>query len=160
MKKKLLFKEGIYHEDELWVPLVFLYADNLHFFNRSIYCYRIGRDDSIMASFNIKKDFDKLTIADEFDHLLRESRDNGNKMLKDRRAFLEWSVIQQLGIYKEELLAKELRKAAQRRVRYLKQGKYIWGYLIASILGVDIARICNMIRICLKTFTFKTIKFD
>ena len=43
-KNNLYFKEGIFHEDELWVPQVFSKASKCKLINESLYCYRQSRD--------------------------------------------------------------------------------------------------------------------
>lgn len=147
LEKNLLFKEGIFHEDELWVPEIFLNAETIEFFNKSIYCYRMGRPNSIVNSYNIKKEFDKLIIADEFNYIINSSELSRKSALKERMAVLEWAVIQQLGVYKGEQLIKELKIQTQKRIKYLKYGKYTLAYYVANILGIEAVRLCNIVRV-------------
>ncbi|MBR6987408.1 MAG: glycosyltransferase [Clostridiales bacterium] len=49
LDNKLFFEEGIYHEDELWTPLVMTGASKVLYIPEKVYCYRI-RDNSLMTS--------------------------------------------------------------------------------------------------------------
>lgn len=54
VEKNLLFKKGIYHEDDLWFPEVVLNASEVFYTESQIYLYRM-RSDSIMMD-NHKND--------------------------------------------------------------------------------------------------------
>lgn len=63
---KLLFKEGIYHEDTLFTLQCFLFAKSVKYYNYDFYVYRMS-DNSIMRTSDInkvqKKLIDKQNIA-------------------------------------------------------------------------------------------------
>ena len=54
LKNQLLFKKGIYHEDEEWYPRVFLSADSVACVKTGYYVYCI-RENSIMQQKNLTK---------------------------------------------------------------------------------------------------------
>ena len=58
---KLLFKEGILHEDNLFTPLAFYHANTVAEIPAPLYYYRI-REGSKMQDFTIKQIRDKLTV--------------------------------------------------------------------------------------------------
>lgn len=65
IKNNIEFKEGIYHEDELWSPQVFLKSNTIVFNDNCYYINTSFRQGSIITKPNIKKDFDKLAICQE-----------------------------------------------------------------------------------------------
>ena len=60
----LRFKEGIYHEDNLFTPLVLFYAGKTRAVCKDLYNYRI-HEGSIMTSPSAKRLKDKVIIANE-----------------------------------------------------------------------------------------------
>ena len=60
----LHFKEGIYHEDNLFTPFACYYAHGVTVINECLYDYRV-RDESITTSFNPKRMKDFLGIAND-----------------------------------------------------------------------------------------------
>ena len=147
-EKNLLFENGIYHEDELWVPMVFLQANTITLFNKSIYCYRVGRVGSIMNSYNIKREFDKLVITDKFQEYVEKNTDAIKiSLLKERMAVLMWKVIRALGCYKDNDRRNELKKQIKKRIKYLKYGKYKLVYYAISIVGVEIVYLLDSVRV-------------
>lgn len=65
LNNNLFFKEGILHEDELWVLQIFAKAKKLKFNNNLIYQYRTNRKGSIMENITSKHLLDKLNICNE-----------------------------------------------------------------------------------------------
>ena len=63
-KHGLRFKEGIYHEDNLFTPLVLFYAGKTLALCKNLYNYRV-REGSIMTSPSVKRLKDKVVIANE-----------------------------------------------------------------------------------------------
>lgn len=141
--KNLLFKEGIYHEDELWTMRVFLSSKSIEIVDASIYCYRVGREGSIIQTRNIKKEFDKLLIIDEYE-IMGDFLDNKREknVLKERKAFLQWLVIQEFNYYQNDPEVEELKKWLNERMKCLAYGRYAWRYLLCKVFGVK--KICNM----------------
>lgn len=64
LNNNLYFKEGIYHEDNLFTPFAFYYAKKVKAIPDILYVYRI-RSGSITQSLNYKKIEDKIHIANE-----------------------------------------------------------------------------------------------
>lgn len=62
------FKEGIYHEDEMWSPIVLLRSKKMYFYNQPFYKRRL-RKNSIMTTtddtFLLKRMKDYLSMAEE-----------------------------------------------------------------------------------------------
>ena len=63
-KYQLRFKEGIFHEDNLFTPIVLFYAGKTRALCTTLYNYRI-RSGSTMTTPLQKKLFDKITVANE-----------------------------------------------------------------------------------------------
>lgn len=63
-KYQLRFKEGIFHEDNLFTPIVLFYAGKTRTLSKTLYNYRI-RSGSTMTTPLPKKLFDKITVANE-----------------------------------------------------------------------------------------------
>ena len=61
---QLHFKEGIYHEDNLFTPIVLFYARETQALSKKLYNYRV-RQGSTMTTPMVKKLFDKITVANE-----------------------------------------------------------------------------------------------
>lgn len=61
-ENKLKFKEGIYHEDNLFTPVVCYYAKNVKQIRACLYDYRV-RSSSITTTVNKKRLFDLLDTA-------------------------------------------------------------------------------------------------
>lgn len=62
LENKLFFKEGIFHEDNLFTPIVCYNAKSIKIINQTLYAYRI-RGGSITQKMDFKKLIDKITIA-------------------------------------------------------------------------------------------------
>ncbi len=63
-ENELRFKEGFFHEDNLFTPLACYYARIVKVINRSLYDYRV-RDNSITTTYNEKRLRDMLGMANE-----------------------------------------------------------------------------------------------
>lgn len=63
-ENKLRFKEGIYHEDNLFTPIACCCAHGVRVVNECLYDYRI-RTNSITTSFDFKHKRDFMTIAND-----------------------------------------------------------------------------------------------
>lgn len=161
-ENKLYFKEGIYHEDELWIMHIFLCARSVEFFDKSIYCYRVGREGSIIQTRNIKREFDKLRIIDEYEKIEKEVSDKRKKnILKERKAFLEWIVIQEINYYKADPQINELKDWLSKRIYHLAYGKYILRFLGCKLFGVQLMCDVNLKLSYVYNFlkTYKTKKY-
>lgn len=133
MKNKLFFRAGICHEDELWFPTVMITAQTVTQFNDFFYLYRSGRQGSIMYKPNIKKEFDKLIIAE----LLSESKPKVHsdvyKVLSFRAATLVWGVIYWRNAVKTDDRYEELIRDIKKHLYCLKYRKYWLIYLLVKL---------------------------
>lgn len=64
IKNNLLFETGILHEDNLWMPQMFYYAENVSSISNSLYIYRI-REGSKMQTVSKKKVLDIIRVANK-----------------------------------------------------------------------------------------------
>jgi glycosyltransferase involved in cell wall biosynthesis len=62
LKYSLFFEEGIFHEDNLFTPIVCYHAQSVKIIPECLYVYRI-RHGSIMQTAHIRRLFDSITIA-------------------------------------------------------------------------------------------------
>jgi len=62
LENNLFFKEGIYHEDNLFTPIACYYAQKVKVIPDCLYVYRI-REGSITQTVNVKRIFDILIVA-------------------------------------------------------------------------------------------------
>lgn len=70
----LFFKEGIYHEDNLFTPLAYYYAQKTRVTNLCLYNYRV-RANSIMTTPSLKHMKDMLLVANYLSHFFAEKTD-------------------------------------------------------------------------------------
>lgn len=124
IKNGLFFKEGIYHEDELWVPQIFLKAERINLLDCDFYCYRVNRNGSIISNKNIKKEFDKFVIIDKLFSELNGLDKYGKKIIQDRLAALEWGLIRNFKFHKNHLQANSLVQGIKERLKFMNYGKY------------------------------------
>lgn len=132
----LTFMTGIYHEDELWTPQVFMKAETAADLKYEFYVYRINREGSIITSPNIKKDFDKLTIADEFDKISGDTPAQ-QQLLRARKAVLVYSVILNLYKHKDSPRYAELKGEIKKRLHFLSYKKHNLVKIACRIIGVS-----------------------
>lgn len=88
LTKEIFFKDGIYHEDELWSPTVLSAANTVVFNNTSVYINTTNRQGSITTVANIKKSFDKLIVVNELWQLCSAEKDEYIKKFLCKRIFL------------------------------------------------------------------------
>lgn len=143
INNKLFFKEGIYHEDELWVPLVFVNARSMGVCSIEFYCYRVNREGSIINSTNIKKEWDKLTIIDEFNKQ-KELSTEQKKLIGARKAALLYGIIRNVNSFKKFEEYNELKKGILERLRVLNYGKYKMILWLTEIIGIE--KVCSLLN--------------
>lgn len=80
VKKNLFFHEGVYHEDMEFVAKLRVLCDKVYVSPSTLYFYLIRESGSIMTSFNIKKHYDCITIADELIRFKSNIEDIWTKM--------------------------------------------------------------------------------
>lgn len=134
---KLYFKDGIYHEDELWVPAVFVRARTAKFLNFGFYGYRVNRQGSIVATPNIKREFDKLIIVDELDRIMTTCDKSCHNLLKKRQAALVFGVLLKLQSFSTHKRFDELVCELKNKVNKLKYGKYTIFFFLCKTIGVE-----------------------
>jgi glycosyltransferase involved in cell wall biosynthesis len=61
---RLFFEEGIYHEDNLFMPIACYYAQKVKVIPDCLYVYRI-REGSIMQSGNVQRLYDMIQVANQ-----------------------------------------------------------------------------------------------
>ena len=147
LENNLYFKTGILHEDELWVPSVFIKASSVKLPNIGFYCYRTNRPDSIVSVPNIKREFDKLRIIEEFDKLKSTSIE-ANNLLSVRQASLVFGIILSLKDFKNHQWIKELKEELNAKLPLMKGGKYAAVRIACSIIGVT--TVSSLLRIFFK----------
>lgn len=157
LENNLFFYNGIRHEDELWVPLLFFYASKIEILDKSIFCYRIGREGSFSKTKNISTQFDKLRILDEFSITIAKANVSAKKikLLKDRSAVLEWGLIQDIRFYENDPLVVGLKCQIRKRLRVLQHDKYIGRFWLCRLFGIDNVRKINLLRIQLLQYLGK-----
>ena len=64
LEEQLFFKEGIFHEDNLFTPLVLYYAGKTRVVSKNLYNYRV-REGSTMTTPTVGKLFNKIAVANE-----------------------------------------------------------------------------------------------
>ena len=83
-KNKILFKDGIIHEDELWTPQIIMASNSIYYSNLNIY-YHLMRSDSIMHSSKIEKSGNSdLIVAEELYKIYKNNKNRDLDYLKDR----------------------------------------------------------------------------
>lgn len=131
----LFFKTGIYHEDELWVPSVFVKANSMGYLNYGFYCYRMDREGSIVASPKIKREFDKLVVVDELTKLIGKDR-TSTLMIKDRISSLVFGIVMSLRHFTDNPDLPYLEKELSVHLPLMNYGKYQVFYWLCKILGL------------------------
>ena len=134
----LYFYPGIYHEDELWFPSVMLAAESVSLFNEDFYMYRVNREGSIITNPKIKREFDKLLIADQFNEMKKSASKEAQKVLSMRMGALVWGVVRQCNTYKGNSEYLKLKQEIYKHCAYLKYGKY---WLIYFLLCFHIVKL-------------------
>lgn len=65
LENMLAFKTGFLSEDIDFTVRVFLNAEKIAFFSNPYYCYRVGREDSLMGTVSFKRVHDTIMIIEE-----------------------------------------------------------------------------------------------
>lgn len=134
LENELFFKEGLMHEDELWVPLVFVNAKSVCLIDYCFYFYRVNRKGSIVSTPQIKREFDKLKIAKTL-HKYKCTSLSGSIFLKRRSAALVFGIILSLRKFKNDKRYNELISAVRKSIYLMMFGKYIPFSLFSFVFG-------------------------
>lgn len=141
----MMFEDGIYHEDELYSPELLLLANKVGFCNNAFYVNRSERSGSIINSYNIKKEFDKVFIIKALIKLSETP-----KFIGIKSELLKWRCSQMyVGLVKSsykylknnEIKSMELKKQIQSMesvLKYNKNKKYKIFYFGIKIFGVKV----------------------
>lgn len=110
----LVFKEGIYHEDEEFTPRVLLKANKVSIYNKDFYVYR-QREGSIMNSnsnLNSKKGTDFLSIYMSLEEVFDDIKNEELKYLFKR--YLTRIAIDKIYMYKLKKISTEVKNSINR----------------------------------------------
>ena len=134
LNNNILFKEDIYHEDELWSPMVVLRAKKCVYNNFCYYLNTALRKDSIITKSNIKKEYDKLLICNE---LVKQKdiciKSNAQNFINKRIFILFYSVYEKSSNYNDDE-KKQLLKQLKRNMSYLYGYKWRVIYIMYLIM--------------------------
>ena len=110
VKKSLLddyeirFKDGIYHEDELWTPQVLCKGKTFCCNSYPYYINTSMRRGSIIARKNIKKEFDKLINCKELNKYCGSVEEGQEvKFLKKRIFIILYTVYAEMAYYRDHI---------------------------------------------------------
>lgn len=136
LDKQIWFENGLFHEDELWVPLMLSKTESIYYESWAYYCNRCGRLNSITQSKNIEKLFDKLKIIGMFNGVI-SADDEYMTLLKARCAKVFLSVVKEVKLYKEDQRYNELLANVKKQGNVLKNGsmKYKLVFFVSCLIG-------------------------
>lgn len=120
IQNNLLFYEGIYHEDEEWVPRILLGNGRVCFSDILFYAYRIDRNNSITNSLNIKRLFDKLTVIDRLEEIFENADSDVKECIRNRCCSLLFGMLCEISRYKHCDKYNELLPAIKEKTVILK----------------------------------------
>lgn len=135
LKNNLFFKKGILHEDELWVPSVFIHANSVGFLNYGFYGYRLNREGSIVSEKNIKREFDKLIVADELAKYYGISKIS-DEIISQRRAAIAFGIVAKLITFKDHKDFNKLTNCVRDHIEMLNYNKYRVLFYIYKLIGI------------------------
>jgi len=139
LTRHIFFAEGIRHEDELWVPLIFLQSRTRENDTHPFYCNRCDTENSVTQRKDIKKLFDRDFVIDELLKFGYGHEEEVQIVLKERCAKILTGMILQRNCYcdvpsvhdLDELIAKKLYL-----LKFPKGVRYWFLYCLVKILGV------------------------
>lgn len=140
MEKRLLFYDGILHEDEEWVPRLFFNTDYIGFNNEILYCNRVAREGSITATPNIKREFDKLKILDLlYDEFQKtEYNDTVRRIVWKRIQRIFFGVLCETYLYRADEKYNALLQTISNKNFYMKTAnRLIYKIAYQSIMGLS-----------------------
>lgn len=133
----LFMPEGVYHEDEYFLPKAFLFAEKIVFINQTVYAY-YQRKDSISnrsdSNFSEKRVADKLYILDKLIALRSSSKLNPlqKQGLKRKIVFFAMDIVVNLIQFKasQEFIQHTILQLEQRNLYPLLKESYGWKYCL------------------------------
>lgn len=133
-KYDIYFADGLLHEDELWVPMIFSKAKSLQINQSFVHLYRVNREGSIMKSTNIKRELDKLEICKML-HEVQEEK--CRKIFAKRISAVMLSVLISVATGYDEACFAVVRAKYYNSV-FLLKNRYGWFlYVLVKMLGFD-----------------------
>ncbi len=160
-ENKFYFAEGLFHEDEEWVPKILLNAENIAFNNICFYLYRLERNGSITTTPNIEKMFDKLKIINLLLKEFKQSKYTTDikEVMFERIRSIYFGVMCNAWQYKKDTKYNKLLKQIARKNTLLRDSRRMnhkAGYFMIRHMGVRTACFClwytNEFRKRLQTF--------
>ena len=138
------FYRGLLHEDEEWVPRIFLNAKTVNFLNAPVYCGRINREGGITSTPNIQCLFDRLKIIElrQKEFSSEKYTDEVRKTVWQRTRMICFGILPDMQIYKNESAYNELLEKMSCMYLMLKDSEKIshkvvyWGIRIFGIRAV------------------------
>jgi len=117
MQHELLFKTGIYHEDEEWTQRLLCCAETIFVSHHYFYQYRQAREGAITSTVKPKHIYDTFTIMEQTGRLLEKQEEGSTKALylQQRRAQMFLSNMISVRILSGEDKKTVYRKLAQFR---------------------------------------------
>ncbi|MCL2242932.1 MAG: glycosyltransferase family 2 protein [Treponema sp.] len=116
IENNLLFKHGILHEDELWMPFIICNSNIIAINHNPFYSYRINRENSIMSVIKPKMLLDKQLIINEI-QLKKNIISKSKHFILNARCIMLWNTIFDVVFYldnqyneEKELIIKNLIK--------------------------------------------------
>lgn len=152
LDNRFYFYEGIFHEDEEWVPKIFLNADKIGYNNSCVYVNRINRAGSIMATPNIKREFDKLKIIELLQNEFTEDKYPAEtcEVVAKRVQSIYFGVLCEMNIYRYDKQFSQLENEMKTKKQLLKtatKGSHRLGRVLIALFGVERAgRLLKMVR--------------
>jgi len=125
LEKKFYFYPSIFHEDEEWVPKIFLNADTIGYNNNCIYINRVDRVGSITSTLNIKREFDKLMIIE----LLRDEFTVNKysieicEVVAERVRSIYFGVLCEMKVYAKDKQFLQLEKQMKEKRKIMRNAK-------------------------------------
>lgn len=145
IQNKLYFEKGILHEDELWVPMIFMKARNVIVNNNVVHIYRINRDGSIMKTKNIKRELDKIRICNK---LLSLTTDENKGIVYKRITNVMRSVLIESSMYETKADLLQIKEVFDKERKLLLNSKGVYLYILYGMLGFN--NVINMIKLVRK----------
>lgn len=141
------FAEGLFHEDEEWVPKILLNTRNIAFNNTCFYLYRIGRNGSITTTPNIKRIFDKLKIIILLQKEFKQSKYSIDikEIISERIRSIYFGILCNAWQYRKDVKYDKLLKQLTKKNMLLRNSKRInhkAGYFMIRHVGVRAACFC------------------
>lgn len=97
---KLIFFEGILHEDQEFTPRAYFLANRISYINRVYYCYLQRVGGIMISSRNKKRASDLLTVADSLYKFIKYNVYSSNKAYEEMMEKVNFAFSQSLAYYK------------------------------------------------------------